>query len=307
MANVDQTPLPFTFTNGPTYEEKGAKTVWVQGGSSSLDKRQCTVQLTLFADGASRVKPFAIFKGTGKRTSFRDRLKYDGRVGVKFQEKAWCNESCMKHWVRNHWKNNVSGKMMLLLDHYKAQKTPSVLTLLKDECNTITVLFSTSLVQPLDVVFNGPFKWAIDELATAHLEENINDYLHGNFTASERRILLTKWIGQAWEQVSSNKDMVIRGFKKCGVSVAIDGSEDNELHIKDLKDYDIESDDDDPFVSSESEDGSESDCSSDIHSSSDDGTNVLSSESDNDSQVLPKLSLPLSLIQNSFHHSLVVL
>ena len=28
VANVDQTPLPFTFTNGPTYETKGAKTVW---------------------------------------------------------------------------------------------------------------------------------------------------------------------------------------------------------------------------------------------------------------------------------------
>ena len=56
LANVDQTPLPFTFTNGPTYEEKGAKTVWVQGGSSGLDKRQCTVQLTLFADGVPRVR-----------------------------------------------------------------------------------------------------------------------------------------------------------------------------------------------------------------------------------------------------------
>ena len=43
IANVDQTPLPFTFTNGSTYESKGASTVWVQGGSSGLDKRQCTV------------------------------------------------------------------------------------------------------------------------------------------------------------------------------------------------------------------------------------------------------------------------
>jgi len=133
----------------------------------------------------------------------------------------------------------------------------------------------------LDVVFNGPFKRAIDELATAHLEEIINDYLHGNFTASERRIPLTKWIGQAWEQVAADKDMVIRGFKKCGVSVTIDGPEGNKIHIKDLKDYDVESDDD-PFVSSELEDGSESDCSSYIHSSSDDGTIVLSSESDDD-------------------------
>jgi len=75
---------------------------------------------------------------------------------------------------------------MLLLDHHKAQKTPSGLSLL------VTFLVPpgcTSLVQPLDVVFNDPFKWAIDELATAHLEENINKYLHSNFTAIEQRIL----------------------------------------------------------------------------------------------------------------------
>ena len=77
MANVDQTPLPFTFTNGPTYEDKSAKTVLVQGGSSGLDKHQYTVQLTLFVDGVPRVKPFVIFRGTGKRISFREQLKYD--------------------------------------------------------------------------------------------------------------------------------------------------------------------------------------------------------------------------------------
>ena len=301
VANVDQTPLPFTFTDGPTYDDKGVKTVWVQGGSSGLDKRQCTVQLTLFADGIPRVKPLLIFRGTGKRISLREQLKYDRRVGVKFQAKAWCDEPCMKHWIRNHWKRNVSGKMMLLLDHHKAQKTPSVLTMLKDECDTIAVLVPpgcTSLVQPLDVVFNGPFKKAVDELATTHMEANVSDYLHGNFTASERRILLTKWIGEAWEKVAANKDMVIRGFKKCGVSVAINGSEDNEINIKDLEDYEVESDDDDPFVSSESEDGSESDRSSDT-CSSDDYTIVLSSESDDDdSQTFPKLTVPFDLITN---------
>jgi len=58
--------------------------------------------------------------------------------------------------------------MILLPDHHKVQRTPLVLTMLKDECNAITVLVPpgcTSLVQPLGVVFNGPFKWVIDELA----------------------------------------------------------------------------------------------------------------------------------------------
>ena len=79
----------------------------------------------------------------------------------------------------------------------------------------------------------------------------INDYLHGNFTAGEWRILLTKWIGQAWEEVSTNKDVVVRGFKKCGISVAINGAEDDEINIEGLENFKVESDDDDPFATSD--------------------------------------------------------
>ena len=58
-------------------------------------------------------------------------------------------------------------------------------------------------------------------------------------------------VGQALKEVAA-KRYGDQGFKKCGVSVAIiDGSEDNEINIKDLEDYEVESDDDDdPFVSS---------------------------------------------------------
>ena len=77
IANVDQTPLPFSFTDGPTYETTKSSTVWVRGGQSGLDKRQCTVQLTIFADGQPRVKPLLIFRGKGKRISLREQLQYD--------------------------------------------------------------------------------------------------------------------------------------------------------------------------------------------------------------------------------------
>ncbi len=66
IANMDQTPLPFTFTDGETYADTGERSVWVHGGQSGLDKRQCTVQLTTFADGEPGVKPLLIFKGKGK-------------------------------------------------------------------------------------------------------------------------------------------------------------------------------------------------------------------------------------------------
>ena len=59
IANMDQTPLQFCFSNGPTYAGRGDKSVWVKSGASGLEKRQCTVQLTIFADKEPRVKgPF---------------------------------------------------------------------------------------------------------------------------------------------------------------------------------------------------------------------------------------------------------
>ena len=52
VANMDQTPLLFSFCEGPIYADTGEKTVWVRGGASGImGKRQCTVQLTIFADG----------------------------------------------------------------------------------------------------------------------------------------------------------------------------------------------------------------------------------------------------------------
>ena len=96
IANVDQTLLPFAFNQGSTYETTNSTSVWVSGGSSGLDKRQCTVQLTIFADGGCRVKPLLIFRGKGLRIPLRERVKYDKRVTVSFQSNAWCDENIMQ-------------------------------------------------------------------------------------------------------------------------------------------------------------------------------------------------------------------
>ena len=76
----------------------------------------------------------------------------------------------------------------------------------------------TSLVQPMDVCFNRPFKAAIEKLATQHMQDNLQAYVNGELNASNRRVLFTKWVGEAWEEVSTNKDMVVRSFKKSGIT-----------------------------------------------------------------------------------------
>ena len=62
IGNIDQTPLLFTSNKGRGYDDNGTRTVWHHGRASGLEKRQCTVQLTVFADGKPRLKPILIFQ-----------------------------------------------------------------------------------------------------------------------------------------------------------------------------------------------------------------------------------------------------
>ena len=45
---------------------------------------------------------------------------------------------------------------------------------------------------------------------------------------------MTKWDGEGWFKVGKMKDSIIRSFKKCGLSVALNGSENDEVSIEDL-------------------------------------------------------------------------
>ena len=60
-------------------------------------------------------------------------------------------------------------------------------------------------------------------------------------------------MGKAWEEISAKKDMIIRSFKKCGISVAVDGSEDDQINIETLNDYSIDESDDDEATDDDSD------------------------------------------------------
>ena len=54
------------------------------------------------------------------------------------------------------------------------------------------------------------------------MQDNLQYYLNSKFTAGKGRILLTKWFGQAWGDLSVDKEMITTSFKKCGFSTAAD-------------------------------------------------------------------------------------
>ena len=76
------------------------------------------------------------FSNTGKRISLTEKLKYDRRVMVLFQQNAWCDEEIMKIWVRQLWKPACQDGMLLVMDVHRAQTTDAITDLLQDKCNT---------------------------------------------------------------------------------------------------------------------------------------------------------------------------
>ena len=101
---------------------------------------------------------------------------------------------------------------------------------------------------------NKPFKNLVREQFEKHLDENLKDYVEGKLTASKWRILTIKWIAIAWEKVMQDKEMVIRSFKKCGITTNVDASENDEVKIRGLEGYIMPLTEEEYHLESEDED-----------------------------------------------------
>ena len=137
---------------------------------------------------------------------------------------------------------NSDGKILIANVH-RAQQNDSVKELLKKRNTSLdnVPLGCTSRVQVVDVLINKPFKDKVHSLFEDHLDKYLDQYVDGKLNASQRRVPMTKWVGEAWSKVGKTKDSIIRSFKKCGLSVALDGSENDEVNIEGLPEYQMPS------------------------------------------------------------------
>jgi hypothetical protein len=63
-----ETPKPFEYLDGHTYNCKGAKTVSVKALRSGWGKRQATLVLYIFAEGFKRIRPLKLIFHGSKET-----------------------------------------------------------------------------------------------------------------------------------------------------------------------------------------------------------------------------------------------
>jgi Tc5 transposase DNA-binding domain len=270
IANMDQSPLPFELQKGRTYATKGSKTVTLKAARSGWEKRQCTLQIIVFADGIARCKPLLMFHGkpTSKdRRRIAEMRKYHPGVIVIFNEKAYANTSNLVTWVKRQYSvasaypSSDREPRLLCLDAFaphknKGRKDPgkesqkaiekrlaeeALQQGLREELAKLNVTTSiipggcTGYVQVLDVSVNKLIKQYIEEEEERWIDENIEQYKAGRYSVGDRRVLMTHWVAHAWEKVhKEHKDTIIRTFRQVGLSLNPDGSEDSELKIKDL-------------------------------------------------------------------------
>ena len=161
---MDQTRLSFEFLDSQTYNQIGEKTIWVQSSKSGWDKRQGTIQLTVFADGVPRVKPLISFwvQGTGP-TIVSERRQYDNRVivNLKFNPTAYANSSNVLEWLEEQLIPVLNGQPTLLaIDLFSGHRIEEVVDTFRAHDITPSIIprGCTGLVQPLDVSINRPFK-----------------------------------------------------------------------------------------------------------------------------------------------------
>ena len=86
IANMDQTPLLFVLDDGKTYADKGSSEIWCVSGSSGLDKRQCSVQLTIFADGVPRVRSLLYFVEKAWKLLAKSKKLWTGECRLHFNQ-----------------------------------------------------------------------------------------------------------------------------------------------------------------------------------------------------------------------------
>ncbi|KAN0102647.1 hypothetical protein V8E51_010960 [Hyaloscypha variabilis] len=68
-----------------------------------------------------------------------------------------------------------------------------------------------------------------------HWDDHQEEWKAGKFTKTERRVLMTYWVGRAWDILHlGHRDLIIKTFRQTGLALNPDGSEDLELKIRDL-------------------------------------------------------------------------
>lgn len=232
IGNADQTPLNFDMPPSTTVEKKGVRSVHIR--TTGAEKQRCTVMLAVTADGR-KLSPFIIFK---RKTL--PKAKFPPGIHVRVQEKGWMTADLMVDWVKTVWGRRAGALLypsLLVVDSFRGHLVDSVRAKLKELRTDLAVIPGglTSMLQPLDVSLNKPFKDNVRRLYSEWMAEGDHAMTPGGKIKKPSVEILCSWVIEAWSMISP--EIIVRSFKKTGISNALDGTEDDVVHENDEGDH----------------------------------------------------------------------
>lgn len=225
IGNMDEVPCFFDMLSNKTVDTKGRKTILVK--STGHEKTKFTVVLSCLADG-TKLKPMVIFK---RKTM--PKMTFPSDVLVHVHENGWMDESGVHLWIEKVWNVHLdfvrNKKRLLVWDMFRSHLTENVKKHLQ-RSNTATAVIPgglTSVLQPLDVCLNKPFKDNIRSEWNKWMVAGEKSFTKGGNMRAPTLKVLCDFVIKSWDAI--RVETVIKSFKKCGLSNSMDGEEDNFL------------------------------------------------------------------------------
>jgi len=220
----DETPIWLDFVSETTIDSVGAKEVCVK--STGNEKCKLSVMLCAKANG-TKLKPHVIINRVRPIESLK---KFEHKLVISYAKKSWFdNELTSELLNRVIGRGFFNKKRLLVWDSFRCHLSESTKSVCKQLKLDMAVIpgGTTKYIQPADVCWNKTFKQNMKHYYTSWLIHGEKHFTKGGNIKAVDFQLICQWIVDSWESVTP--EQILSSFKTCGITNAVDGSEDDVI------------------------------------------------------------------------------
>lgn len=227
IGSMAEVPLNFIVPSNKSVDMKGSRFV------IGYEKPHYTAVLACCANGI-KLPPLLISKG---KALPKEKLP-DG-IYIITQNRGWLEEEWIKVWLENVWSKRPGGlqqkNALLIWDQSNVHKTDSTTNLVRKMNTKLAVIPDglASHLQPLGESINL-FKNNMCEEWTKWMANGEHKMTPTGRMKRPSVSQVCEYVLKSWNNIVT--EGVVKSFKKCGISNAVDGSDDHLLYMSDSRD-----------------------------------------------------------------------
>lgn len=245
IIGCDETAVWLDMVPNTTVETIGAKDVTVL--STGHEKARITVMLSACSDGR-KLKPFILLD---RKRPIKELAIFQSKLTIEYAGTTWMNEELTSRYIDKVIGRNIfnSQRRLFVWDSFRCHISENI----KNKLNSLNVDMAvvpggcTKFVQPADVSWNNPFKEKIRQYYTEWISSDQVEMTKNGNPRPPSLPTVCQWVIDAWASLSS--DLIRKSFNSCGITVALDGSEDGQITaLKTAESFTDFCDDDDEII-----------------------------------------------------------